>query len=227
MNYPELGALFLLGVLGTAHCVGMCGPLVLAIPGSSGRLAPHLAYHLGRVATYMLIGAVVGGIGAGISLVADGSAAPAVDQITRIQIAFSLFAALFLLAFGLVRIGLIPEPRWLSLASPEKIPGFGGALGRSVAEGGLTSTFALGLMMGFLPCGLSYAAFAAALPSGSPLSGALMVLAFGFGTIPGLLLVGTAASQIARRHRKLFDLLAGVTMIGLAVSMALDVLVIA
>jgi sulfite exporter TauE/SafE len=76
-----------------------------------------------------------------------------------------------------------------------------------------------GLFMGFLPCGVSYANFSRALTASRPLEGGVLLLAFGVGTLPGLLLVGTGASVLARRYRKHFDILSGILMIGMAASL--------
>ena len=218
-----------LGLLGTGHCVGMCGPLVLALPGSTGRVAPHLAYHLGRCATYVAVGALLGGLGAGaVSLAGDGGAAGGGDAgmatVARVQVALSLFAALFLLAFGLVRLGVIPEPRFMEGASPSRLPGFARVVGRAARSRSALASLPAGLALGLLPCGLSYAAFARAFAAGGAAEGALLVAAFAAGTVPGLLAVGTVASGFARRHRKLSDLLSGVVMIGMAASLGVDAL---
>ena len=73
MEQIDLVSLFLLGLLGTGHCVGMCGPLVFAFPGQTGRFVSHLAYHGGRLGTYAMIGVVMGGLGAGLALVFAGA----------------------------------------------------------------------------------------------------------------------------------------------------------
>ena len=78
----------------------------------------------------------------------------------------------------------------------------------------------MGMMMGFLPCGLSFAAFSRALPSGSPIKGAALVFAFALGTIPGLLLLGTGASGFARRYQSHSDILAGLLMTYMAAELA-------
>ncbi len=74
----------------------------------------------------------------------------------------------------------------------------------------------VGMMMGLLPCGLSFAAFTRALPSGSPFTGAALVFAFALGTVPGLLLLGTGAAGIIRRYQSHSDILAGLLMIYMA-----------
>ena len=74
--------------------------------------------------------------------------------------------------------------------------------------------------MGLLPCGLSYAAFSRAIAAGAPLQGALMLAAFGIGTLPGLLLIGTGATALARRYQRQSDLVAGLLMIAMGLSLA-------
>jgi len=76
--------------------------------------------------------------------------------------------------------------------------------------------------MGFLPCGLSFAAFSRALAASRPIEGGLFLLAFGLGTFPGLLLIGTGASVLSRRYRQHFDLLSGMLMIWMAASLLVD-----
>lgn len=215
MGELDLGSMFLLGFLGTAHCIGMCGPLVLALPAASGRLAPQLTYQLGRVVTYTLVGGLAGGIGAGLIAAAAAGGDDPSALLERAKLALRLAAALFLVAFGLARLGVIPEPRWLTTARPDQVPWFGRAA-RGAAGGGTIAALLFGLAMGLLPCGLSYAAFARALAAGDPLDGALLVLAFGAGTIPGLALLGTVASGLARRHQRISNLASGVLMLAMA-----------
>lgn len=222
MPHADLYALFLLGILGTGHCVGMCGPLVFAFPARSGRMSAHLFYHLGRIGTYTAVGGTMGALGLGLSQLAGRSGLDPLAWIARLQVGFSLLAAAFLLVFGLSRLEIIREPAWMSFAAPEKIPGFGRIL--HSAGGGRSGMLVLGMVLGFLPCGLSFAAFARALPAGGFLPGALMTLAFGLGTLPGLLLLGTGASGLARRYRRHSDILSGMVMIAMAASLAADVI---
>jgi len=224
MNDLDLYSLFLLGFLGTGHCIGMCGPLVLAIPTQTGRISAHVLYNLGRITTYAGVGAFMGGIGLGLSVLAGATGGDPLAWMARIQVAFSLVASTFLLFLGLFRLGILAEPDWMAVASPAKIPGF-----HQVREGvtggeNRAAAFLFGLMRGFLPCGLSYAAFARALACGGLLKGGLLLLCFGLGTVPGLFLVGTGASGFVRRYRQYSDLLSGMLMIGIAVSLAADAL---
>lgn len=224
MSDLDLYALFLLGFLGTGHCIGMCGPLVLAIPTQRGRVSAHVLYNLGRITTYAAIGAGVGGIGAGLSVLAGAVGGDPLQWIARIQVAFSLVASVLLLLLGLFRLGILVEPDWMTVGSPARLPGFTWVREGVTGGEGRATVFLFGLMLGFLPCGLSYAAFARALAAGGVPEGCLLLLAFGLGTVPGLFLVGTGASGLVRRYRQYSDLLSGMLMTGIAVSLAADAL---
>jgi len=217
MERADWIGMFLLGLIGTGHCVGMCGPLIFAFPGRTGRFTPHLFYHLGRVATYTVIGGIMGGIG---QLMAGGAeSGSGLGGAVIIKVALWLVAAALLLMLGIHRLGIIREPGWLNLVSPERIPGFTAALNGTAGSRGGTAFLLMGAMLGFLPCGLSYGAFAQALGSASAAQGFLATLAFALGTAPGLVLLGTGASAIFSRYRRQSDIIAGILMIAMAAKM--------
>lgn len=218
----NLTAMLLLGLLGTGHCIGMCGPLAFAFPGQTGRPSAHAVYHLSRIAAYGVIGALLGGLGAGLAGIAAETGSDHLLWTARIQIALSLAAAGFLILFGLNRLGFLPEPGWMSAASPTGIPGYGNMLRRAMAEKRSLAMLLPGFLNGMLPCGLSYAAFARSLAAGGPLPGGLMTLVFGAGTLPGLLLIGYGAAFFGRRYRRYSDILSGVLMIGMGLSLGAD-----
>jgi hypothetical protein len=166
----------------------------------------------------------MGGIGAGLAEIAGASGGNYPVWIARIQMGVSFTAVLFLLVFGLSRLGIISEPGWMAMASPDKIPGYRKLLKSAFSNKGQAEMLFLGMMMGFLPCGLSFAAFTRALPSGNPINGAAMVFAFALGTLPGLLLLGTGASGFARRYQSHSDILAGLLMIYMAAELAVTAL---
>lgn len=211
----DLIAMAGLGFFGTGHCVGMCGPIVIAIPAAGGGLSRQLLYHAGRITTYTLIGGLLGGIGGGLSRLGG------MAHVATIQTGMSVLAALFLAWFALARIGLIAEPRWMSSASPIALPRYD-TVSKGAVSGRRLAIFFWGMMLGTLPCGLSYAAFAKALPSGGVASGMTLALAFGIGTAPGLLLVGTVGGRLLSRHRKLSDLISGAVMASMAVVLLID-----
>jgi uncharacterized protein len=172
----ELWATFFLGLAGSLHCAGMCGPLVLAAAGNgrttTGHVLGRVAYNAGRVATYGLLGAVFGLIGGTLVLVG-------------IARWVSIGAGVSIL---------------LSVLSPARFSAGGWATKPSawiraplvhlLRQRGLTSGFLLGLCNGLLPCGLVYAACAASAASGRPLAGAACMLVFGLGTVPMMLGIG-------------------------------------
>ena len=216
--------MFMLGLLGTGHCVGMCGPLVISIPTREGRFLPHLAYNLGRITTYTVIGAALGAVGGGIEALGSDGSREYLDSMAGVQVAFSVLAGAVLLWLGLARIGLVAEPGWMAIPSPSKLPGFALVRREATRGHGVTSAWLFGLLLGLLPCGLSYAAFARALAAKGMFDGAAMVFAFGLGTLPGLLILGTGASRMFRKYRRLSDLLSGMLMLGMAAALLTDAL---
>ncbi len=195
MEQIDLIGMFMLGVLGTGHCVGMCGPLIFALPGRTGRFIPHVWYH---------------------PALAQLTGVDTKSDVAALQLWLRFLAAALLAALGALRLGWVREPRWFASLDPERIPGFRRALAGASDSRGQAAFFLVGLMLGFLPCGLSYGAFAAALGTGSSAAGALLVLAFAVGTVPGLLLLGTGLSALVRRYRRPSDVIAGLLMLFMA-----------
>jgi len=222
MEAATLVSLFFLGLTGTGHCIGMCGPLVFAFPAKTGKFSAHVCYHAGRLTTYTLVGVLLGGMGLAVAKLSVVAGIDHLTAITRIQVLFSLLAGAFLLMFGLGQLGLTHHPKLITVATPDRLPGYR----RLVRSASSKPNFALmsltGMFMGFLPCGLSYAAFSRALTASRPLEGGALLLAFGIGTLPGLLLVGTGASVLSRRYRRHFDIFSGVLMIGMAAALLVD-----
>lgn len=220
----DLISLFLLGLLGSGHCIGMCGPLVLAFPGRTGRFLPHVFYHIGRLITYSAVGAVMAGAGSGLALLSALTGSDHLQLVARVQVSLSLLAAGFLLYFGLGQVGVLKQPRWMRLASPEWLPGYRRIVRSTLVNHRGPEMLFTGLLMGFLPCGLSFAAFSRALAAGAPLNGALLLTVFWFGTLPGLMLIGTGGSALARRYQRQADIFAGLLMIAMGLSLAVKAL---
>lgn len=180
--------LFLIGLLGGTHCIGMCGGIVGALSlGAGSRPSLHLAYNAGRIASYSAAGAIAGALG-GASLALS-------DQLP-VRVILFVLANLMLVALGLYLMGVTR-----ALAFSER---FGQRLWRHlqpltrryVPARTAAQAFPLGLLWGWLPCGLVYSALVTALTSGSARSGAGMMLAFGLGTLPNLLLAGLLAGRL-------------------------------
>jgi sulfite exporter TauE/SafE len=172
----------LLGLVGSLHCAGMCGPLALALP-ATGNSRPsfilgRLAYNSGRILTYCALGAVFGLAGQTLAL-------------AGFQRWLSLTAGAAIL------VGLFGSSR-LTLNTPlvRGVTALKSALGSLLRRRTFASTFALGLLNGLLPCGLVYTACAGAIVAGSFLTGIEYMAAFGFGTVPMMLAIGLAGPKL-------------------------------
>lgn len=197
---------FLVGLLGGVHCVAMCGGIVSALNlqpagGAGVRLGPggvavaatpaqaplHLAYSAGRIASYGAAGALAGGIG--------GTAAM-LQAVLPAQVVLGVVANGLVMLLGLYLAGL-----GRSVAGLERL---GAGLWRQVSPLGrrwlpvatVPRALAVGAVWGWLPCGLVYSVLALALVSGSAARGALVMLAFGLGTLPNLLAAGLAVGAL-------------------------------
>jgi sulfite exporter TauE/SafE len=177
--YP---ALFLVGLLGGTHCIGMCGGIVGALSlGGQRHWSLHFAYNGGRIVSYTLAGAAAGGLGAaGIGF--GGGAA--------LRLALFLFANLMLVALGLYLLGLTRALALTERMGQRLWQRIQPLTGRFLPARSVVQAFPLGLLWGWLPCGLVYSSLATALAAGSAGSGALAMLAFGLGTLPNLLAAG-------------------------------------
>lgn len=181
--------MFLVGLLGGGHCAGMCGGIVTALSTGPNGTRPlfHLAYSIGRVSSYAVAGAIAGSLG-GLGLL--------MSEILPLQTALYVLANVMLVLLGLYLAGLS------SLAARFEV--LGSALWRRIqplavrllpvrSAGG---AFVVGSLWGWIPCGLVYAVLATALLSGSALQGAYLMLAFGAGTIPNLVLAGLFMNRV-------------------------------
>ncbi|MDR0776211.1 MAG: sulfite exporter TauE/SafE family protein [Azonexus sp.] len=187
---PDSGylALFLVGLLGGTHCVGMCGGIVGALSlGAPGRWRLHLAYNIGRIASYAVAGAVVGTLGAA-SLGFDGQ--------VPVRLALYLLANLMLVALGFYLLGVSRALAFTERAGQRLWRRLQPLTRRFLPARSVAQAFPLGLLWGWLPCGLVYSALASALTASSAGRGALLMLAFGLGTLPNLLLAGMLLSRL-------------------------------
>lgn len=170
---PLVTASFLAGLVGSPHCVGMCGGFAAACSGS----ARGAGWHLGRLASYAGLGAAAGTFGGvlpGPGLVA------------------AVVSSGLLIWFAAALAGLVREPS-------VRVPGLASLLRRASSGSGRGSTVLLGLATGLLPCGLVYAALAFAVAAGHPVAGAAAMVAFGLGTLPALALLTAGVRRLTLR----------------------------
>jgi uncharacterized protein len=163
-----------MGFMGSMHCIGMCGPLVMSIHKSGGTTKPNLnfqlAYHIGKILSYVLIGAFFGLLGQTFNLFLSQQ---------KLSIAVGLSFILFFI-FSKIKSKsfsssltskILPIPRFFS---------------QLVKDKSILKMFLTGIGNGFLPCGFVYAAAAASISTGQVIDSALFMIGFGAGTIPAL-----------------------------------------
>jgi sulfite exporter TauE/SafE len=193
-----LAAAFLAGLAGGAHCAAMCGPLVgiacRARDGVSGGewLRHALAYNAGRIASYAIAGAVTGAVGAG-GLALRGE--PLTQQLVLAAMSVSLIVLAAYVA------GAAPLMRAIEAAGAVAWRRIGPVSRRFLPASTPARAFGLGLVFGWLPCGMVYVALIAALATAHPLHGALVMAAFGLGTLPNLLAISAWFRYAATRAR--------------------------
>lgn len=183
--------LFILGFFGGTHCVGMCGGLssafALQLPPHIPRIVLIVLMNVGRLCSYVLIGVLMGALSQ-LGLV--------LDETRSVQMVLFVLANGLLLLMGLylagvwslaAKVELIGKPIWRKL-NP--------LLNRLLPIQSVGACFGVGMLWGWLPCGLVYNASLYALGSGSAVQGGWLLLAFGLGTLPNLLAVGVFAAQL-------------------------------
>ncbi len=199
---------FLGGLAGSLHCVGMCGafPLALARAGQQGNLARQVLYNAGRLNTLAFVGALSGGLGAALV------ASPSVQLAERV---LAVVAGVVIVLVGLEMLGLVARLSTRFAVLPQRA--LASSLGSVLASGSRGAPLALGVVNAFLPCHLVYAFAARAAATASALEGALVMLAFGLGTMPAMLTLGLARLLARPALRSRLSLAAGVLVVAFGV----------
>lgn len=187
-------AAFTVGILGSLHCVGMCGPIAAALNFSGDQkkspVPGILLYNLGRIITYSLLGLLFGLLGAGFSL-------------SGFQQFVSIFIGGILLGAGLFSLNL--ENILLRWKWTNRIFFFVKTrLGILLQKKSIHSLFFIGMTNGLLPCGLVYVALAGAVTAGSVLGGMTWMMAFGLGTVPLMVVAGMSGNWVSFKLRNIF-----------------------
>ncbi len=228
MNAVNLIPVFLVGLAGSVHCIGMCGGIVSAFSAAPGTRAPFpvavithaapvaaesllrvTAYNTGRLGSYASAGALAGGLAGGVGTLAG--------------LATWQIGAYWLANLVLVLLGLYLTGAWPALAGVERL---GQGLWRTLRPlmGHLLpldtplKMLALGALWGWLPCGMVYSVLLTATLAGSAAGGAAVMLAFGLGTLPMLLGLGLAGAHLrARLQQRAVRVAAGVLVLAFGV----------
>lgn len=196
----ELWLAFSAGLAGSGHCLGMCGGIVTALAvsnrdsGAFGRFLYNLFYHLGRVATYTFLGLLVGFASqAGMITSLKPHLRWLFLAANLFVVAIGLFTALGIRSFGINALD------GSGFTSMQKL------FSRVAGNASMHAALPTGLLMGLLPCGLVYGVLISAATSGSLVKGGGMMLAFGLGTLPALLVYGQVASTLTALGGALFQ----------------------
>jgi uncharacterized protein len=183
----------ILGLMGSFHCAGMCGPIAIALP-LHGNTVPQKVfggalYNFGRTITYGIMGAIFGLLGQGISMIGFQ------QKVSVIMGAFMIISVLFPVLF---RNQYSMDKSWFSLVGKLKK-----SIGQMFSVRSFSSLFFIGLLNGLLPCGLVYIAIAGAIGTGDVGQGTLYMILFGLGTIPMMLAISLAGNMmgLALRNR--------------------------
>lgn len=180
-----------IGLVGSMHCVGMCGPIALALPlGSRSGIERSFAiliYNIGRILTYAFLGTLFGVLGKSFYL-------------AGIQRQLSVFLGLMIL-FGLFLPRLISQKSKLSAWWYKLFGKLYQEMSSLLKKSSLASIFTLGIINGFLPCGLVYLALAGALAQSEIYDGSLFMVLFGLGTAPAMFAIGWASKYISLAFR--------------------------
>lgn len=190
----EIWSAFIFGILGSFHCVGMCGPIVLALPtGNTSKVKfflNRLVYNLGRVVTYAIMGLIIGSIGQQFSL-------------AGYQNVLSISMGVLILIMVLIPTGYFNKlfPFQIFTKISNKVKSYWSILFKNSST---ASMFLIGVLNGFLPCGFVYIALAGAASTGSMVSGSLYMMLFGLGTVPILLVLSFATGLLTGKVKKTF-----------------------
>jgi len=209
MNETLITMALFTGLLGSGHCIGMCGGLVAALSlsetGKQGGVVFQLLYNVGRILTYSCIGWLVGWL---------GSAFAYANTLAGLTRGLLIGSDLFVIVLGLGSAGIFSFLNYnvMQLEFPGPVQKITRQVVKLKKLPPALSALPLGLIMGFLPCGFLYAMIIAAGQSANAANGALMMFSFGLGTLPALFLFGSAAQWLTARMRSLMLRWAGIVV---------------
>jgi sulfite exporter TauE/SafE len=196
---------FILGLAGSLHCVGMCGPIALSLPlrGTTipAKILGSTLWSLGRILTYSIMGALFGLIGSGFKMLGY-------QQVISIAVGVMMILSVFLPAL----FRNFPSVSFTALFSPVRR-----GMQRLLKERNNRALFLIGIFNGLLPCGLVYMAVAGAIATADLIYAVLFMILFGIGTIPLLLAVSLLGNVISLSLRKTIGKIVPVVVIILGI----------
>ena len=211
MTVLEFSAVFTLGLVSGLHCLQMCGPIVLSyslsMPKGQATMLAHLSYNAGRILTYTFLGALAGVAGKEIGLL---------GKMAGLATGARILAGAAMVVAGLLMFNFFPASGLIRIQKTGVTARFSRLVGKLLQAPGAGGKLRLGLLLGFLPCGLIYAALLKSVETAAAPAGALTMLAFGLGTAMALLGMGMASSLAGLGLRRWSNRLApaGVMLFG-------------
>jgi hypothetical protein len=212
MTLLEFSLVFALGLAASLHCVQMCGPIVISYSVSLARygvfkremMLAHLCYNGGRIVTYAALGAVAGAAGSGIGML---------GKLAGLAQGARLVSGAAMIVTGILMLRVLPRKVLVQVERRGVTALFSQSIGRLLVSSRALGKFGLGLLLGFLPCGLIYGALLKAVETARPLAGALTMVAFGLGTAMALFGIGVASSAAGLRIGGWGNRVAGVSIL--------------
>lgn len=189
---PEILSAFVIGLFGSLHCIGMCGPIAFALPVTQQNqlsfLTGRLLYNLGRVVTYFFMGIIFGLLG-GRVMVAG------LQQ--SLSIALGAIIIIYVILPQKYKTKILLSSTIVSITNPLKK-----SIGKLFKQGTIPSLFLIGILNGFLPCGFVYIGLAGAVATGDAFSGGMFMFLFGLGTVPIMFIASYFGKVISLDFRK-------------------------
>lgn len=199
----ELLSGFLVGLLGSFHCIGMCGPIALALPKSRSMVTSRVLYNTGRIVTYSILGLAFGLLGSRLNMIG-------LQQIVSITLGVLIIASVITpVTYRMKLSQKLGLYRAVSLLKS--------LFGKMLKEHSLSSMVIIGILNGFLPCGFVYIAVTGAIAIGSPAESMLFMAMFGLGTVPVMLGTSLVGGAINLSFRQKLSRLIPALSIALAV----------
>lgn len=189
---------FIIGFLGSFHCIGMCGPIALSLPLSPhshvARWVGHFIYQSGKISAYVVLGMMIGAMGEGITLLG-------------MQKSYNMLLGLFLFLLG---VGSLSGKFNLLFYLEQKMGYLKNRMGNFIHRNTNTALFSIGFLNGLLPCGLVYIAILGASSFGNLVNSVLYMFFFGLGVMPALVFVSVfghfAGITLRNRLKKIYPL---------------------
>jgi uncharacterized protein len=200
--WSVLSGVLLASVLGSLHCAGMCGGIVVVVAGDSG--AANFAYNFGRLVSYTLVGAIAGYFGVMLDLGGDAAGISHMAIVT---------AGVVMLGYGTLQLLRVAG---MQITLPS-VPGMSKMYGASFAKvqhrGPITRAFLVGILTALLPCGWLYLFAINAATTQDPLAGALIMISFWMGTVPVLMTMGVIVKLLGDKVKRRLPMLSALILI--------------